>query len=133
MRLEYSTTEEAWTSLHTNIGSKLKYTLSACTLTKDECKLIMFSVIKAALPRADIALSISIAFRDCPINSLGAGILSMYHFVGTSRTSILVDKINKKTQLGTIMIGNIKYIILDAGLFGSSWELPFDTINKYVA
>ena len=31
------------------------------------------------------------------------------------------------------MIGNIEDITLDDGLFGSLWELPVDTIKKYVA
>ena len=97
MRAGNSTAEEAWTALHTNIGAKLKYPLPACTLTEKECKSIMFPAIRTALPKAGIASSISCEFRDGTIDKLGAGVLSLYHFSGTSRTSILIDQLHKKT------------------------------------
>ena len=85
------TAEEAWTALHTNIGAKLKYPLSGCTLTEEECRSIMFPAIRAGLPRVGIASNISSAFRYEPVDSLGAGILLLYHFSGTSRNTILMD------------------------------------------
>ena len=99
MRIGNSTPEEAWVALRTNIGAKLKYPLPACTLTETECKSIMFPAIRAALPRAGIASSLSVEFRDGPVDSLGVGILSLYHFSGTSRCAILMDQLHKKHSL----------------------------------
>ena len=133
MRIGNSTPEEAWVALRTNIGAKLKYPLPACTLTETECKSIMFPAIRAALPRAGIASSLSVEFRDGPVDSLGVGILSLYHFSGTSRCAILMDQLHKKTQLGHIMMGNIEDIVLEAGLFGSVWQLDTSEIGKYIS
>ena len=133
MRLGHSSPEEAWTALHTNIGAKLKYPLPACTLSEAECKSIMFPAIRAALPKAGIASCISTEFRDGPITSLGAGVLSLFNYMGTSRTACLVDQIGKETQLGVIMKCNIEDLVLDAGLFGSLWTAPVIHISKYVA
>ena len=133
MRIGHATQEEAWTALTTNIGAKLKYPLPACTLTETECKSIMFPAIRAALPRAGIASSISVEFRDGPVDSLGVGILSLYHFSGTSRCSILMDQLHKKTHLGNIMMSNIEDIILDTGLFGSVWNIDTAKVGKYIS
>ena len=92
----------------------------------------MFPAIRTALPKAGIASSISCEFRDGTIDKLGAGVLSLYHFSGTSRTSILMDQLHKKTQLGDIMMANIEDIILDAGLFGNIWNMKTEEIGKYV-
>ena len=37
---------EAWTALQSNISARLKYPLSACTLTKQEYKSIMYPALK---------------------------------------------------------------------------------------
>jgi len=70
---------EAWYALHTNISAKLKYPLSACKLSLSQCKSIMFPAIKAALPRIGIASNFAAAVRDGPLDSGGAGVLSLYH------------------------------------------------------
>ena len=128
-----STPEEAWVALNRNIGAKLKYPLPACTLTEAECKSIMYPAIRAALPRAGMSSSLSVEFRDGPVDSLGVGILSLYHYSGTSRCAILMDQLHKKTQLGHIMMGNIEDIVLEAGLFGSVWQLDTTKIGKYIS
>ena len=93
----------------------------------------MFPTIRAALPRAGIASSISVEFRNGPVDSLGVGILSLYHFSGTSRSTILMDQLHKKTHLGNIMMSNIEDIIIDTGLFGSVWELDTAKAGKYIS
>ena len=112
-----SSREEAWIALHTNIGAKLKYLLSACTLTEAKCKPIMSPAIRAALPRAGISSCIKTEFRDGPIESMGAGVLSLFNYNGTSRTPMVIDQCNKQTQLGDIMMANNEDIIMEVCLF----------------
>ena len=132
MRLGNSSTEMAWTNLHTNIGAKLKYPLLAYTFIYTECKSIMSPAIRTALPRVGISSYISSEFRDGPIDSLGAGVLSLFHYIGTSCTSVLIDQLSKKTQLGDIMIYKNTDIVMDAGLSGSLWELSInDLVNMW--
>ena len=93
----------------------------------------MFPAIRAALPRAGIASCMSTKFRDGPIDSLGAGVLSLFNYTGSSRTACLVDQLGKGTQLVVIMKCNIADIVLDAVLFGSLWTASLIHISKYVA
>ena len=58
VRLGNPSTGEVWTTLHTNISSKLKYPVTAYTFTEGGCKGIMFPAIKAALPKAGITSTI---------------------------------------------------------------------------
>ena len=119
VRIGHCSPEEAWTALHTNISAKLKYPVAACTFSDKECKSIMFPALKAALPRAGIASNINVDMRDGPIGSLGGGCLSLYHFMGTSRTSIAVGYITHRIPLGNIVLINIEDLVIDAGLYVS--------------
>ena len=119
MRIGHSSPEDVWTALHTNIGGKLKYSLPSCNLSKIECKSIMFPAIRAALSRSWIAPCILVDFRDGPTGSLGARILLLYHYMGTSRTACIIDQITCKIPLGDIMVINIGDLVIEAVLFGS--------------
>ena len=90
----------------------------------------MFPALKAALPKAGIASNIDTAMRDGPIDSIGSGCLSLFHFMGTSRTAILVEQVTHKTPLGKIILINIEDIIVDTGLHGPVWDMPFDMIKS---
>ena len=124
---------EAWTALNSNISASLKYPLPACTLTKKECKSIMWPAIKAALPRSGIASVIAGKIRDGPGGSGGSGSLSLYHYMGTSRTSKLVEELFRGTPLGFGMKMCIEDLVLDAGWYGLLWKMPFMKISKYIA
>ena len=97
MRLVNASPEEAWTVLHCNISVKLKYPLPACTLSEAEYKAILFPAIRAALPKTVIAACISSNYRDGNIDCLGVGVISLFHYMGTSRTACLIDQISRKT------------------------------------
>ena len=70
--------------------------------------------------------------RDGPIGSIGSGCVSLFHFMGTSRTAIVVEQVTHKTPLGKIILINIEDIIVDTGLHGPVWDMPFDMIKKYI-
>ena len=97
----------------------MKYPLPACILFEAECKAILFPVIRAALPKADIAAYISSDYRDGNIDCLSVGVISSFHCMGTAIKACLIDQISRKTQLVNIMISNIEDLVVDAGLFGS--------------
>ena len=94
VRLGNHSPVEAWTAIHTNISARLKYPLPACTLTEKECKSIMYPAIKAALPISGIIATVASDVRDGSVSYLGAGILSLYHYMGTARTTVLVDQLH---------------------------------------
>ena len=132
MRLGHSSRSEAWTALYTNISTKLKYPLHACTLTEAQCRSIMYPVLRAALPRTGISSKIVADCRDGPISTLGVGCISLFHFMGTSRTTKLIDQVGGKSPLGDIIMCNIEDIVVDSGLFGKIWDMPFIDISKYI-
>ena len=132
MRTGHSNKLEAWTALQTNISAKLKYPLPACTLTEVECKTIMWPALKAALPKAGISSQISTAYRDGPRAYGGAGCLSLFHCQGTTRTSMVVELVKRKTPAGFFLLLCIEDMVLDTGLYGSLWKMDFTQVSKYI-
>ena len=64
----------------------------------------MYPTINVALPKSEIAENITTYMKDGPVESLGCGVLSLYHFTGTTRTVGVVDQLACKTPLGSIMM-----------------------------
>ena len=89
---------EAWAALHTTISAKVKYPLPTCTLTKEECKSIMWPVLKGGLPKCEISTNRARKNRDGPVTSGGGGMLALFHYQGTSRTAMIVEQCHKKLQ-----------------------------------
>ena len=112
-----SSRKEAWTTLHTNISARLKYPLPACTLSEKEYTSIMFPVIKVALLRSGVKSIIKGETRNGPGRSGGAGIISLYHYMGTSQTSLLVEQLFRNTPLGFSIKVDIEDLTLDAGRY----------------
>ena len=81
----------------------LKYPLAVCILAEAECKSIIFSEIKATLLRLEIASNIITAMRDAPVGDLGAGVLSLYHYMEASETTCLVEQVNRGTPPSDIL------------------------------
>ena len=79
VKLGNSSREEAWTALTTNLSAKLKYPLTACSLTDSECKNIMWPALKTALSRSGIASNMASAYRNGPRDYGGAGVLDLFH------------------------------------------------------
>ena len=123
----------AWTALTTNISAKLKYPLACCTLTEKECKSIMYPAVRAALGKSGIASNLKAEFRDGPILDGGAGATSLFHYQGTSRTALLIEHCARDTPTGKQIRICIEDLVLEAGLFGPIWEMPFPTIRKWIS
>ena len=102
VRLGNPSVSEAWTALHTNISARLKYPVPACTFTDEEYRAIMYPAIKTALPKAGIVATIATAMRDFPFSSLDSGVLSLLHFMETSRTLYVVEQLVHNTLLKKI-------------------------------
>ena len=133
VRLGNPSQEEAWHALHCTISAKLKYALPSCTLSKKECASILFPAIKAALPRSGICSRIPTAVRECPIENGGLGVLSLYHWQGTSRTSMLVEQLHRQSACGMLLLQCVEDMTLETGLYGLLWNMPFDLISKYIS
>ena len=110
--------KEAWTALHSNITAKLKYPLSACTLSEVECRSIMWPAIKAALPKSGITSNIASNIRDGPSSSGGGRVLSVFHSQGTSRTDLIVEQVPRGTSTGNFLMTCIEDLVLETGLYG---------------
>ena len=132
MRYGHSTRHEAWTALKVNISAKLKYPLPACSLTEKECKAIMWPALKAALPKAGISSYISTEYRDGPRDYGGAGCLSLFHCQGSTRTALIVEAIHRKTTAGFFLLLCIEDVVLDAGQYGSLWDVKFKEVSQYI-
>ena len=111
--------KEAWLALHTTITAKLKYPLSACTLSSKECKSIMYPVIRIGLPKSDFSLTLCRAIRNCPSACGGAGVLSLFDYQGISRTAMYVEQVHRKTTTGMLLLQNTEELVLETGLYGS--------------
>ena len=128
VRLGNPSASEAWTALHMNISAKLKYPVAACTFSEAECKSITFPAIKTALPKAGITSTMEKNMRDGPVSTLGTGVLSLYHFMGTSRSACVVEQLLHNTPLGNIIRVNIEDVVVESGLYGHIWDMDI----KYI-
>ena len=59
--------------------------------------------------------------------------LSLFHFQGTSRTSLMVEHCTSNTLTGKQFWICIEDLVLEIGLFSSLWQMPFPTIAKWVS
>ena len=92
----------------------------------------MYPAIRVALSRSGTTAVIKIEMGDCPGRLGGAGILSLYHYMGASRISFLVEQLFRGTPLGFSIKVGIEDLTLDAGRYGSLWLIPFPIIKKYI-
>ena len=92
----------------------------------------MYPAIKAALPKAGIASNLAGPIRDGPLDSGGAGVLSLYHYQGSARTAMLVEQVFKRTNTGKLLLTGIEDIVLEAGLYGPLWNMPFHQVSSYI-
>ena len=82
---------QAWTALHSNIFSRLKYPAAACTFSKKECDSIMWPALRVCLSCSGYCSSISSSYRHGPISSGGGGFPSYFDYMGTQRTAFLLQ------------------------------------------
>ena len=76
----------------------------------------MYPSIKAVLPKSSIAANISKEIRDSIIASAGAGALFLFNYQGNSRTSMMVEQVNRKTPTEVFLLTYIEYRFLEAGV-----------------
>jgi hypothetical protein len=112
----YSNKEEIWTALHCTIPFAMSYSLSASTLTREECRVIMSPIYKVRLPRAGISSTIPIAIRSGPIKRGGLGILDAYMYMGVSQVETLISNIWKRMPTGRLLEIALEDIALEIGL-----------------
>ena len=92
----------------------------------------MWPALKSALPRSGITSLISTAYRDGPRDYGGAGCLSLFHCQGSTRTALVVEHVHRKTPVGFFLLMCIEDLVLEAGLYGTLWNMEFDTVSQYV-
>ena len=123
----------AWTALHRTISAKLKYCLPICRFSKDDCKFIMAPVIAIGLQKSGIARNFPTAARHAPILQGGLNALHMYYEMGVARTTALVEHCANQTPTGQFMQLNIEDMVMETGLYGPLWQMPFDTYSRWTS
>ena len=91
----------------------------------------MWPAIRAALPKSGITSKIAADIRDGPSINGGGGVLSLFHFQGTSRTSMIVEQVSRGTPTGKFLLTCIEDLVLESGLYGSLWQMPFHHFHRY--
>ena len=74
----------------------------------------------------------STAYRNCPREYGGAGVLDLYHYQGSTRTAMVVEHIYRKTSTGFFYLLIIEDVVLETGLNSSLWKMNFTHIAKYI-
>ena len=92
----------------------------------------MYPAVRAALGKSGIASNLKAEFRDGLILDGGAGATSLFHYQGTSRTVLLIEHCARDTPTRKQIRICIDDLVLEAGLFGPIWEMPFPTIRKWI-
>ena len=52
--------------------------------------------------------------------------------MSTARTVYILDQVTHKNPLGDIFILSIDDLVVNSGLYGKLWDIPFDMIKHYV-
>ena len=60
----------------------------------------MYPAIKTALPKSGITSYISTPIRDGPITSGCVGVISLYKYQNTTRTTMVIEQERRKTPTG---------------------------------
>ena len=92
----------------------------------------MWPALKTALPKSGISSLISTAYRDGPRKYGGAGCLSLFHCQGSNRTVLIVEAVHRKTPAGFFLLLCIEDVVLDAGQYGSLWDMNFINVSQYI-
>ena len=133
IRMARMSQEEAWTALTMNISAKIRYPLPCCTLSHDDCRSIMFPAIRTALRKSKVASNLPVGIRHGPMEDGGMGVLSLYHYQGTSRIAALVDHCMRQTPTGKQIQICIEDLLLEIGMYGSLWTMPFLHWSKWTS
>ena len=85
-----------------------------------------------ALPKSGITSQIVADIQDGPSRNGGGGVLSLFHFQGTSRTSMIVEQVSRDTSTGKLLLTCIEDLVLEWRLYGSLWQIPFHHLHRYM-
>ena len=131
LKLGNPTNIVAWTALHKTISAKMKYSMAVSRFTQKECDYIMAPAITVGLTRSGINRNFPKDARHAPITSGGLHVLQLYNEMGVTRTNMILEHCFNKTPTGRFITINIEHLVLEAGLFGTIWDMNVDTLEKY--
>lgn len=63
----------------------------------------------------------------------GIGVLSSFHYEGTSRTVILIDQISRNTSCVKVFMTYIEDMALESGIYGPLWKIDIGMNSKWVS
>ena len=58
--------------------------------------------------------------------------LSLYDYQGTTRTASTIEHVHRKTPTGFLLLQCIEDLVMETGLYGHLWDMPFEEIRRYV-
>jgi hypothetical protein len=129
-----------WQSLTTTIMAKLRYPLTATTMTEDECSSIDKILLQTALPRSGILPTFSRLLTYSPISKQGLGYQRLYDIQGAQGIANTIRHIGSGSITGKLLRISMEQAQLEIGggkqLFAQKWEryncLLTDTYLKHL-
>ena len=107
---------EAWTALTCMILKSMEYPLPALTLTEEECRKLMWEVIKVYLPKANVNRFIQRDILYGNIGVQGLGLKNLFLTQGISHIVNIIEHQWKSTITGHLITSGLEQLRLEIGL-----------------
>ena len=107
---------EAWLGLTTMALKSIEYCLPATTLTKAECREVMWILIKAFLPAAGINRNMKSTVIHAPPAMQGLGLQDIYLTQGINHINDIVEHTWKKGITGQFITASMEFLRLELGV-----------------
>ena len=119
-----------WIALQTMVMKSLEYPLPALTLTENECKEIMWIVLKTFLPNAGVNRYISRDLLYAGLEKQGLGLNNPFITQGLSHVADVMDHQWKKTMTGHLITESLEHMRLE---IGCNMDILMEKCEKYEA
>ena len=128
IRTKHVYRHEAWLALTTMAIKSIEYCLPATTLSYEECKEIMWIMIKDFLPKSGVNRYIKRDVLYALTGSQGLGLKDIYLTQGISHVNEIIEHVWKKSITGQFICTSLEYLRLE---LGCNCDILSSDHNKY--
>ena len=126
MRSGHLKKSEGWLALRSTIWKSLEYPLNATTLTKEQCRFIMFPAIEAGLNGIQICRNLPRDLVHGPIEDQGIGLPHLYSLQGIAHLEDCMYHTSQGTLTGELVRANLEQMIVEVGMGAEVLNLPYE-------
>ena len=119
---------EAWIGLNSMAMKSIEYAMPATTLSKDDCKEIMWKLIKNFMPRTGINRYMKRDVLYALPDSQGLGLRNLYLTQGISHVCEIIEHMWKGSITGHLIKTSLEYLRLELGV---NIHILKSNISKY--